>query len=674
MVRLPVLTKLRVTDYGLFPGDPRGSGITWSFRPGLSLIAGINGLGKTTLLTMILRSLTGPYDLTGYGVSHPLSVVLPEKPVQLRPQHTKFFKQRVADGARNAKVALSATIGEVELTISRRLKHLDLESLTLDGQAIQLPSGGEEREDIFQSRLTELIGLSSFVDVLLVLHHVILFHEDRPGALWDPNAQRQLLRALCLEGRDASRVVALERDLQSADSQARNIHARITATERQWRKALWREAGSKGILAEIEAEQKLLDAELVEVGRLQETLEQLDEDRKDARLAHERAKIEREAAAGAIERLKYTALLRYFPSMDDTMRLVMSRIMTEGRCLACNASANEKRIEIEQQVARGCCPICGAEPQAQDNVVAPHEFDQAKLERERERAERAKYEEETKFRELEDFAAQYDETLNQLAHFHRSIQERKRKDQRLRAQLPETTTSKEYENVLKTLRNEHREWQELRATRLQELRSLLTDRTDAITAKSNELVETFAELIRTLLVEEVRLVQVSAEPRYMQAPGQAQDRLQVPAYAAEMMAADRAGFIRRNDPSEVSESQRELIDLAFRLALVEVFGSSCTFVMETPEASLDGLAMERVGHVLAAFSEKNDNRLVVTSNLTNAGVIAALFGGPVAEGQGGGRWQRVLNLLQVAAPNRALLEDRKRYDALLNDAVFGVNR
>ena len=621
---------------------------------------------------MILRSFTGPYDLTGDGEPQSLSVVLPEKPVLLRPQYAKFFEQRVADGAENSKVELSAKIGETEITIWRRLKDLFLEDLAFDGKPIELPTAGTKRESVFQLQLAELIGLSSFVDVLLVLHHVILFHENRPGALWDPNAQRQLLRALCLDKEDASRVVGLERDLQSADSQARNIHARITTTEKQWRKALQLEAESEGALAEIEAEQKLLDAELAEAERLQERLEQLDENRKAARLSYERAKIEREAAIGVIERLKYTALLKYFPSMEDTTRLVMSRIITDSRCLVCNASAREKRIELEQLITRGCCPACGAEPEVQDNVVAPHEFDQAMLDRERKCAERAKLEEETKFRQLHDFTAQYDQMLTELVHTRESIEERKRKDQRLRTKLPQTTTSSEYENVLKTLRNDHHEWRERGATSLRELRSLLADREEAITAKSSQLIETFAEVIQTLLVEKGRLVQISVEPRYMQAPGQAQDRLQVPAYAAEMEAADRPGFIRRENPSKVSESQRELVDLAFRLALVETFGGSCTFVMETPEASLDGLAMERVGRALAAFAKKDGNRLVVTSNLTNTGIITALFGDRAGEGQAEDRLQRVLNLLQVAAPNRALLKNLERYTTLLKDAVVGT--
>ena len=671
MIQLPVLTELKVRNYGLFPGGPNGSGITWSFQSGLSLIAGINGLGKTTLITMILRSFTGPYDLTGDGEWQSLSVALQEKPVFLKPQCIAFFERRVADGAKNAEVVLSTKIGGTELTISRRLKDLFLEKFSLDKKPVELPPARKERESIFQSRLTELIGLSSFVDVLLVLHHVIMFHENRPGALWDPNAQRHLLRALCLGREDARRMAEFERKLQSADSRARNVHSHITATGNRWRKALQIEAGSEGVLAEIKAEQQLLDAELREFEHLQEVLEQLNENRKDARLAHERAKIEREEANGAIERLKYTALLKHFPTMDDTTRLVMSRIMSDGRCLVCNASAKKKRLELNQHLARGSCPICGAEPEAPDNVTAPHEFNQAMLDREQARAKQAKHEEETKFQQLQDFVSRYDQTLKRLTHTRQSIEERRNKDHRLRAKLPEDTTSREYENTLKTLRSEHRKWQGLCANYQQELRALLADKKETITEKANELKQTFSELIHTLLVEGVRLVQVSAKPRYMQAAGQAQDRIEVPAYAAEMTSAARPGFIRRRDQSEVSESQRELIDLAFRLALVGVFGGPCTFVMETPEASLDGLAMERVGRALAAFSKKDDNCLVVTSNLSNTGIITALFADSTPEEQMDARLERVLNLLQIAAPNGALLEYRQGYDKLLIEAVSG---
>ena len=674
MVRLPILTELRVTDYELFPGSPAGSGINWSFQQGVTVIAGINGLGKTTLLLMILRSLTGRFDLTADGALQSLSVVLPERPVRLSVRHIGAFQRRVSDGAANASIVVSASIGEHAITIKRRLNNLSLEGLTIDEQPVELPAGVDAREVVYQSKLTELIGLGSFVDVLLVLHHVILFLESRPGALWDTNAQRHLLRALCLDQEDARRVAELERQLQSADSRARNVHARMTTTERRLNEALEQEAEAEGVLAEMSAEQELLDAELGEVERLEGALQEFDDQRKRARLAYERAKIAREEADGAVERLKYTALLRHYPSMDDTTRLVLSRIMRDGRCMACGSPAEERQAELERQVATGCCAICGAEPDVQGNVTAPHEVDQARLERERERAAEARREEAAQLKELEDFAVGHTETLSEWERVQESIVARRGKNRRLRARLPDTVTSREYQNELERLRREHDGWQAQRASRLHELRTLFAERRGTITARSEEVVEAFAQLVEVFLAEEVRLVQVEVEPRYLEAPGRIGERVAVPAYAAEMTAAARPAMTRRSEPGEVSESQRELIDLAFRLALVGVFGGASTFVIETPEASLDGISMERVGRALSEFASGEGNRLVVTTNLTNGGIVTAMFEATERNSGLASRLRRVLNLLEVAAPNRALIQDRERYQALLEETVAGTGR
>jgi hypothetical protein len=182
-------------------------------------------------------------------------------------------------------------------------------------------------------------------------------------------------------------------------------------------------------------------------------------------------------------------------------------------------------------------------------------------------------------------------------------------------------------------------------------------------------------LTETLLAEPARLAEVKLRPRYTQAPkATGEIRLSFPAYKAEMVAANRPGFVRRDDPSDVSESQRELIDLAFRLSLVRVAapGTSATFIMETPEASLDGVAMTRVGKALAEFAAVSDNRLIVTSNLSNAGLITGLFGGSSSsDAETASRRERVLNLLKVAAPNRALELNRGEYEQLLEEAITG---
>ena len=94
--------------------------------------------------------------------------------------------------------------------------------------------------------------------------------------------------------------------------------------------------------------------------------------------------------------------------------------------------------------------------------------------------------------------------------------------------------------------------------------------------------------------------------------------------------------------------------------------------METPESSLDGLAMERVGQGLHEFATRGRHRLVVTSNLTNAEIIPQMFGGPARnKAEIAERKQHVLDLLVVAAPNSAVTRDRRRYAELLERAISG---
>ena len=176
--------------------------------------------------------------------------------------------------------------------------------------------------------------------------------------------------------------------------------------------------------------------------------------------------------------------------------------------------------------------------------------------------------------------------------------------------------------------------------------------------------------MKQLIAEDADLVRIVAKARLMQG----KEGFDVPAFRPRMTAANRPDKPQRNSPDDVSESQRELIDLAFRFGLIESATNSadCSLIMETPEASLDELAMQRVGLGLHVFAIRSENRLIVTSNLTNAGMITYMFGGPtkspkVVED----RRACVLDLLDVAAPNHAVEQDRPRYKAILKKALAG---
>lgn len=672
MIRLPLITHVRVADYGLFPGKSEGSGIDWPLPSGLTLVAGINGLGKTTLLTMILRAMTGPYDLSREPTANSLDVVVAERPVELGADAIKYFARRVADGAKNARVVLSLQFGERAIEIERSLANLDLLSLTVDGDARALESRRRTREATYQALLCDLFALPSFVDILLVLHYVTFFLEDRPGALWDENAQRQVLRALFVPGAQALKVAQLEREVNSRDSEARNLQAQVFGLNKQLTDAQAREAQSPEIKAEFDLLQSVVSADLVRKSELERRISDLDRERTSLRLERERAKLTNDEAERVVERLKYTAIGRLFPSMPDAARLLFAKLLESGECLLCGAQAKRASADFEQMLSKGQCPVCKSVPRSIREVVPASTVERKRISSARQQATLSRTQIANLSNELAQLSEGYAHAVTDLDTLQQSISDRQGRLLQLGAQLPDPSLNvSELESALKVQRRRQEEALAQREVAIKKLRRVQTATSEQISEQSERLSRAFGRYVKQILTERARLAPIEGKARLTQAG----EPFTIPAFAPEMAAANKAGLVRRQSSSDVSESQRELIELAFRLALMDVAapGESSSFVMETPEASLDLFAMQRLGDCLLSYAEKNDNRLVVTTNLTNAGIISSLFGGRTkSQVVIADRTRHVLNLLEIAAPNAALTRDVRRYKRLLTRAISGA--
>ena len=131
----------------------------------------------------------------------------------------------------------------------------------------------------------------------------------------------------------------------------------------------------------------------------------------------------------------------------------------------------------------------------------------------------------------------------------------------------------------------------------------------------------------------------------------------------------------RLESDDVSESQKEFIDLAFRIALIRTAseGRGAMLVLETPEASLDSLFIYRAGDLLRDFANEGGgpgNVLIASSNLNDANMIPALLGidrDPRLSGDGVAK--RMINLLRLGAENAALLARRDQYEEQYQRAI-----
>lgn len=138
-----------------------------------------------------------------------------------------------------------------------------------------------------------------------------------------------------------------------------------------------------------------------------------------------------------------------------------------------------------------------------------------------------------------------------------------------------------------------------------------------------------------------------------------------------MSGSSVSGQTARTEPDQVSLSQQEFLDLAFRMALMTISSNNkaSTIIVDTPEASLDFLFAERAGNQLALFASGGGqigNRVIITSNLSNAEIIPAFL-----KGRPKGRRAKscVVDLISIAAPNAAVRADGERYSKYLQSQI-----
>ena len=131
-------------------------GLSIDFQPGLTLILGANGLGKTTLITILYRLLTGPYDIPALTARTNLGSASLQ-PTALNSAGKKIFARRVTDGARDASARLTLAIGDTEVIVQRRLRDLALSELVIDAKSMRL-----DETKVFQSHIAKLVGVWVF--------------------------------------------------------------------------------------------------------------------------------------------------------------------------------------------------------------------------------------------------------------------------------------------------------------------------------------------------------------------------------------------------------------------------------------------------------------------------------------------------------------------------------
>jgi DNA repair exonuclease SbcCD ATPase subunit len=661
-IKFPVLKCIRIDQYQLFPGKGK-NGIAHTFLPGITVIAGINGLGKTTLLNVILRCLTGTREPSKFDPYNPVGGVH-----EMISKHVDYFAQRVLDEAENASVDAEFYFGPDVIRIKRSLRDLEILGLWKNGKKIDGDQGA------LRKAIVRFSGAGDEYDFFYIVRSFTFFLEDKVSLIWNPQGQFEIFRILFSGPNQARELAQLADEIKRIDSEYRNRRFQLNRDRRRLEEATRATQNLPKVEKDLRETQLAAD-DLS--GRIDDQRHKL-EDALGRRISlterTEKVHLEIEEVTRSYQSHVETFFITAFPSLTATTQLILNNLTSGTGCLVCDNPNPKYPKAFLERSSKGCCPFCGDDttsrlgPRIDGGKQRELQVDEDQLRQ----LQRSRTVLQT---ELDKVEIEVSKLNQERAHLFSEFLKQKNKLESLKAKLP--PSNEEHDKQLADINRRQAELDSLRKdqdAKTSEYAKMLDVARRTIEKVKERLTESFAYYAGEFLAESCTL---NWEPSKWRL-GQEGELLSFPQFTVEMTSAlsQATGSPRKNE-NQVSESQKEFIDLAFRMALFDAVredGGRAMLVIETPEASLDAVFVDQAGKLLRRFAIQGKNAcnvVIATVNLNRENMLRSLLGLDESGDAKGKREapKRVINLLTEAAPNAAMRKFRAKYEKSFNDAM-----
>lgn len=662
-IQFPVLRRLCVTGYELFPGKNR-DGINHTLESGVTVLIGINGLGKTTLLNMILRALLGNHEPAKFDPYNPGAGV--HKMVK---QDSDYFASRTTNLAAGATVDTEFVFGKKTVRVIRHLRTLEIQRLWVDGKEVK----AEQSE--LQHEIVKASGLTNLYDFFYVVRSFTFFLEEKVSLIWNPRGQFEIFRILFFDRAKAAEFAELGDEIQRLDSNYRNMRVYVNRAVKE----LQQTEGKKEDNVQLREELRLKE---VDVNTLEEkesdVRQQIDKalTQKVGLLEKlEKLRLTLEEEQREFEGLLSTFFSRAFPDLPAVVGNVLNHLVSGQGCLVCGTTPVKKQAEYREKAEGGMCPFCDTQIGTSARTRPLSDATRAEIKKiegamQGTRKSIAVVQEEMKVVEAE-LGKFYEVRTAVVANFAAA----RLAAEQMRNRLP--PSAEEIDKRRKEIDARQREMRRMKTDineKTAKYEKILATSRKTLKDLSDKLTKRFAYYAGHFLAEKCNLA-YGEERRSL---GQEGELLAFPNFYVVMTSgtSPKLGTPRSNE-TQVSESQKEFIDLAFRMALFDAVrqkGDGVMLVIETPEASLDTVFVDRAGDLLRKFANENTgqhNVVLASSNLNSANMVRSLLGidGLTKEQVKTEVPKRIINLLELAAPNAAVREHRAAYDAELSRSL-----
>ena len=466
---------------------------------------------------------------------------------------------------------------------------------------------------------------------------------------------------LLLNPKDAQRWFALEREALKLDTELRNTHAVMTRHEKVVKTSESRKEVISDVRVRIEANEERQTVDRARLEALGERVSDVENTLAQDRLNMLRAEQLVDEAQRTLEHAQLSAIERAFPSLDESMRYIFAQLASEGICHACGQESSAAAERMRKGLEKRLCAIC-LQPLPAGPVVSAGELAMERIEHAKAKLRDAHQQFRAARQAYKETANNYTDLQKELVEVNSTIGHRHQELDSLYNQLPpEEAEIRRQKQSLNVFRGRIEDLRAQLAKAQRKYQDFVEKKTRELHGFAANLEEVFNGYAKGFLLEEISLSWAPVEQRlgvYAENP-----LILFPSFKLEVGGSDFSKPTQRDGPEKVSESQREFIDLAFRMALVRVAGmnGAGTLVIDAPESSLDVVFVGRAAKVLGQFALANAaNRLIVTSNILSGELLPSLV---KASSKGKVR-PTVVDLFDLGVETAAIRQRRLQYNTV----------
>lgn len=620
-IKLPDLKRLEVIDYSLYAQKPSFS---YDFVKGVNLIIGGNGLGKTTFINLIKYGLIGRYnyitDVRTYR----------EKKIEKRYcDDYNYFSDRMNsnyENNENAKVILTFSIDDIEISVTRSLYNLSLlnvlitennSTYKLEGEIISQRKYDnitlkeiDKKKLLLQYKFEEFVkekcNFAQFDDLIFFVNNILLFDESRSTLLWNKEIQIPLLSKYFNPPELDAEIEDLKREIKYYDSLSRHKQEDIRAINNLLKRR------NPNI-------QSVADDLLIKSSKLKRDLNQLEnkKNQSDNNLENERKSLQDivsnkvqinkqiSSLEEKISEIRNDIFKEIWDNLNPKYETFLKNITINHSCPLCNNYIYNK--SLQDKIANNKCIICDHDLENLSNEttntnIKEYELKIESLLLEKRNIEKLIINKQKNLNELESISNKF--ILDSLK-LKDSIHKCELEIQKLDINNDDTSLNLIYEELkeLEVQKNKYIEKRDELRTLFNNKQSLMEEKVLLATKDVSNLFSGYAN----------NFLGIYSKLVYDLNPSQ-----------DEKMYIPYIGTSNRYTHYSLSESQSFFIDQSFRFSLIDFFNMyrkfTSFYICETPDSSLDISYEINAAKIFLDFSNK-PNTLIMTSNFNNSTFI-----------------------------------------------------